>query len=122
MKAVYWALALVLLIGCVNYTLPDNVMSREQMAEVLLDIYLAEAKIASGGKRDFSATEIYPFFHEKILERNQITDSVYQANISYYLSNPRLIEEVFNMMIDSLTVRQQRLSTDEIEPMDQPDN
>ncbi|MDH5380194.1 MAG: DUF4296 domain-containing protein [Cyclobacteriaceae bacterium] len=106
MKKRYWAIIVILTVSCVSHDLPDNVLSEVKMAEVMLDFYMSEAKL-SYNRSKVDAEEMYPHYYNKILERHNLTDSVYKANLAFYMSNPVFFDKVYDMLIDSVKLRQQ---------------
>ncbi len=100
---------LLLLWGCSKPSVPDQYMQEEELAEILLDIYIAEGKIDSD-LTHISSSKIYPVYREYIFEKHGITDSVYNANMAYYLTHPEFFDKVYEIVIDSMQVKRQRLS------------
>ena len=109
MKGKWVLYILVLTVGCITEEVESGYLSQDKVAQLFLDIYKSEIKI-SNRESGFEADEIWPVYKEIVFERHGITDSVYYANMSYYLAHPRLLDRVYNQLIDSLTLLQQRLT------------
>ena len=83
-------------------------MDQQEMAMIILDIYMAEGKLSSDITRA-SSVKLYPVYKDFILEKHGITDSVYNANMSYYLTIPAYMDKVYEIVLDSMQVRRQKL-------------
>ena len=97
---------LVVLIGCSNEKLPENIISEDEMAGVLIDIYIAEGRLNNRSSSKYLPRDIYPVYHEIILERRQMADSTYKRNMEYYLSHPQALDRVYDIILDSLKLWQ----------------
>lgn len=111
-------LCFALLIACSHEdSKPKNVLPQEKIVPVLLDIYMAEGKVNDLRISHDSSVAIFDVYEDKIFEKHQIVDSVYRASMSYYFANPDQLEGIYETVLDSLNLREQRLkeSKDDIE-------
>jgi hypothetical protein len=89
-----------------------GVLSQEQLSSLLIDIYVAEAVVDNLPLlKDSSVTYFLPF-EQKLLTQKNISDSVLRKTYRYYLSHPKELEKVYEVVIDSLTLREQRTKTE----------
>jgi len=100
------------LAGCARTELPEDIMSEENLATLLLDMYIAEGRLNNRSASDFLPREIYPLYHQRILEKHNISDSVYMKNMEYYLTEPMAMNRVYDIIIDSLKLRQEEIQSD----------
>ena len=106
MKTCYWVVFLLLWVSCTNEEIPDNVIPQVKMAQIMLEAYEVEVKI------DNNITDLKPedLFHpmmEKVYNKYEINDSIYRVSLTYYMTHPKFFDEVYDIMIDSLKLRQQ---------------
>ena len=97
-----------LLTGCREEKVPAGVLSKEEYAAFLVEVYLAEARLNTNSIQRDSAIGLYVPFEEKLLQKRGISDSVIKITYQYYLSHPNEFEEVYTSVIDTLTLREQR--------------
>lgn len=79
------------------------------MADLLLEVYLSEAIIGAAPVSRDSALKLFYPREKVILEKRGLTDSVLKVNYQYYLQRPNEMDEILGAVVDSLTLREQRL-------------
>lgn len=98
----------VFVFECQREKLPAGVLSKEDYAALLVDVYLAEARLnALSAQRD-SLSKIYFPHEQKLLQQKGLPDSVVLRTYQYYLNHPADLEEVYSILIDTLSLREQR--------------
>ena len=108
MKRGWVYILLVVLVACSQDEVPEQYLSEDEMAQVLLDIYIAEGMLSFKNLRTPSS-DIYEVYKEQILQKHGLTDSVYKENMSFYVTNPEHMDRVYEIVIDSLKLRRQAL-------------
>ncbi len=92
---------------------PDDVLTQPQLAALLIDVYLAEARTDNlrvnnmNLVKDSSIRYFLPF-EEKLLKSHGLSDSTLKITYTYYLSHPKELEAVYDAIIDTLTLREKR--------------
>jgi len=114
MKKWFTIVIIFSLAACRNNELPENILKEENIASVLLDIYVAEGRLNNHSATNFLPREIYPLYHQRILEKHHLTDSAYKKNMEYYLTNPVALNRVYDIMIDSLKLWQEEVISDSL--------
>jgi hypothetical protein len=95
--------------ACSSPKKPEGVLTQAQLSALFLDIYLAEARLeAMPMIRDSSVRYFVPF-EEKLLKSKGISDSTIKKTYAYYLSHPKELEQVYDAVIDTLVLHDQRL-------------
>jgi Domain of unknown function (DUF4296) len=89
---------------------PERVLTQPQLSELLIDIYMAEARLEMVHLPKDSTIRFFIPFEQKLLQAKGIPDSVLKSTYAYYLSHPKELEQVYDAVIDTLTVRDRRLS------------
>ena len=111
MKNVFLLSMMILLTACFHETeAPDNLLTKEQMALFLIDMHVAEAKINNLNLKKDSAQKLSMQYEAYLYEKHQISDSVYKKSYHYYLTHLREFEEVYDIVVDSLSLME-RLNT-----------
>lgn len=103
-------LSVILLISCSSkekqVSIPDDILSKEKMAEVLVDVHLLEASlnISTYSRDQVVMNNINP--NSDILKKNAISKKKYDDSFSFYSKNPSLLTEVYQLVLNSLSKMQ----------------
>lgn len=95
-------------VGCQLRKRPSHVLAPEQMTRVMIDLYLAEARIRQLQPQQDSAMVYFIPFERQYLDSLHLADSTLRASYAYYLNRPRELERIYDAVIDSLSLREQR--------------
>lgn len=110
MKYTYLAFAFIfVLVSCSEKDEPENILSEDQMVNILVDIHLAEGFVQSLSIPYDSSKVLYPILEKQIFEKHGIPDSVYIESLEYYLRDVSKMEYLYERTIDSLTVREKNV-------------
>lgn len=107
------------LLACNDAFRPDDVITEQEMADIMLELQLAEAKVKDLRIPRDSAREIYALYELKIFSERQLDTLTYRNSLKYYLENSRAMSRINQMVLDSLTARQARLDLELTEPADE---
>lgn len=91
--------------------MPEGLLSKEQMVKVLIEVHLNEAKLNQLRVPRDSTAKVYEIMERELLKHQGIEDSVYRKSFQYYLDHPMLMEEVYTVVVDSLSLRERLLNT-----------
>ena len=94
--------------GCVEEKRPAGVLSKEEYAAFLIDVYLTEARLSQLQIPGDSAMRLYLAHEPELLGRNGVTDSIVKLTYEYYVSHPTELQEVYTAVIDTLSLREQK--------------
>jgi len=86
---------------------PKGVLAPEKMAVILSDIYLAEHKAANIGLSQDSSKKVLRHYELKIFDDHNTSDSIYKESFKYYLEHPSKLEAVYDIVIDTVSLREQ---------------
>jgi hypothetical protein len=87
---------------------PEQVLSEPEMARILLELYIGDEKISRASIPYDSVTKISPLIRKRVLQRLGVPDSVYLKSMEYYTQHPEKLDKVFGILVDSLSLREQR--------------
>ncbi|MFM7194087.1 MAG: DUF4296 domain-containing protein [Bacteroidota bacterium] len=104
-------LMMVLLLAACSSKAPSGVLDKDQMAELLTEFYLKEARMKAGNVTVDSAVLLFTRLRGQYAGSHGFPDSVIDASFEHYLNHPVEMDQVFDRVIDSLSLREQRLGT-----------
>lgn len=105
----YLAIVVLLaLMQCTQEQKQEQVLSEGEMVDLLVELYLAEAKISLTGIRRDSANKLFLPYEESVVTSRGITDSTLNAAYNYYLQRPDQLEKILDAVMDTLNLREQR--------------
>lgn len=92
--------------GCEENPKPKDLLSEEEMVNVLIDIHLTEG-IASSLPIPYDSSQVlYSLLEQEVFVKHQVQDSVFTRSMIYYLQDPAIMDRIYARVIDSLVVRE----------------
>jgi hypothetical protein len=88
---------------------PAAVLSKEKLTTLIIEMYLAEAKMDATSLPRDSTIKFFLPREKKILEKLNVSDSALKITYDYYLKHPKEFEEVYDAVIDSLNLKEQQI-------------
>lgn len=101
----------LLLGACQKEERPEGVLSQEELAKLMVEIYLAEGRMSNLNIVKDSAMKYFIPFEEKLIAKHQISDSTIRVTYQYYISHPQELEKIYDSVIDTLSLREQKQKT-----------
>jgi hypothetical protein len=101
---------LIPLMQCKQEQKPSGLLNKEEMVNLLVELYLSEAKVTLTGIRRDSANKLFLPYEESVVASRGITDSTLNENYNYYFQHPDELEKILDAVIDTLNLREQRAS------------
>ncbi len=95
-------------VGCKKDQRPSDVLSKQEMSAIMVDIYLSEARLNSLPLVRDSSLKLFLPKEAAILAKWKVSDTVLKKSYAYYLERPDDFNEVYDIIIDSLTVMEKR--------------
>ncbi|MEM8565890.1 MAG: DUF4296 domain-containing protein [Bacteroidota bacterium] len=108
-KAIIIFLALFGVSSCGGEEVPEGILSEDEMVPIFLDVYLAEGKVNELRVKRDSALIIFEEYETRILDKYELTDSVYTNSLRYYYAHPLKLESIYETVLDSLNLMEKRL-------------
>ena len=118
MRKILIIFILGVMLSCQTKEKPKLVLTQAQLSSLLVDVYLAEARTETIPKMRDSIIRYFLPFEQKLLQGQGISDSVLKVTYTYYMSNPKELEQVYDSVIDTLVLREQR--TNRLPPRAKP--
>ena len=91
--------------------IPENILSKEKMATVMVDVHLLEAalNIRTFSRDQVAMNTINP--NSNILKKNNITKKQYDDSFEFYSKHPLLFSEVYQLVLNNLSKLQAEIVT-----------
>ncbi len=89
---------------------PENLIRKNQMIDMLVDIYLAEATYNKFRYDSIMKNNSSVNFYYSVLDKYQVPDSVFEKSYIYYASVPKDFEKMYREVMNKLSVKEQELS------------
>jgi len=109
--------ALLVSCGYKKGAIPEStsIINKKKMAVVLVDVYLAEAALLTTSQEGKNTKEYTTLYYNYIFEKNEITRGQYINSIHYYSFHLKEMKDVYNDVINRLTVlhKQHRIKNEE---------
>ena len=85
---------------------PENLLSKEKMVSILIDIHILESEIQTLRLSKDSSQLLFNTFERELFEKHQIPKEVYKKSFEYYLEGVKDMEKIYEVVIDSLNYRE----------------
>ena len=110
MRALAGLLMLMVLIAisCSRSAQETPPLPKEAMISLLMEVYLSEARTNLLQVPRDSSYRLFLARQDSLMHERGISDSTLRAAHTYYLNHPAELESVYDAIIDSLSLREQR--------------
>jgi hypothetical protein len=88
--------------------IPKDILDKNQMTKLLIQVHLLEAKVGRLGLRADSAKQVYDHFQRLMLQEAGVDSVSFARSFAYYSDNPQHFKKVYNAVVDSLIERETR--------------
>tara|TARA_B100000780_G_C20984055_1_gene393357 strand:- start:22 stop:456 length:435 start_codon:yes stop_codon:yes gene_type:complete len=114
---VMFAFAMVLnLTSCIDKSskVPENVMSKEEMVEVISESQLIEAIRQRGTilPKDLNPQDEAKRQYALLFEKHNITEDQFKESYQWYLEHPQLLAEIYDLVLEQLTKEQANIQSE----------
>ncbi|MFT6866452.1 MAG: hypothetical protein ACJA08_001283 [Cyclobacteriaceae bacterium] len=100
---------LLLLFGCIqmNSEVPDDLLDKEEMAKVMTEIHILEARIYKLYLKQDSGKFLYDHFEGRLLDSLNIPKDQFDRSLDYYFTQDvKGFQKIYEVVVDSLLSRQ----------------
>jgi hypothetical protein len=94
--------------GGKNDKAPDDLLSKEEMVRILVDVHIAEAKVTQKGLVQDSAKKIFTKSKLDILNKYHVKPEVFERSFDYYMKNLKDMDDIYASVVDSLSFLEAR--------------
>jgi len=92
--------------SCSDEKLPEGVLDKDKMTEVLMEIHILEAKIQKLYLPLDSGMVLFKHYETKLLEDLGVSQETYDKSLVYYIDHSEEMGEIYNQIVDSLLLKQ----------------
>ena len=110
-KIIYILISLLcalLSVSCRTEKPPKDILASEQLTQIMIEFYLAEAKLSNYSLAQDSAKKLFMPFEEATLKKYGVADSTLKKTYQYYFDRPTELEKIYEIVIDSLSLRERK--------------
>ena len=115
MKKFFLLINVIVALGCESTILRQDILPSETMVELLVDIHILEARVDKLRLTKDSAHAVYNTLELEIFEKNKVDKKEYEKSYQYYLSDPKTLDKIYAIVVDSLNVIQKRGYKEDVE-------
>lgn len=104
-------IGLILTFGCIQVSNdePDDLLNRDEMAKVMTEIHILEARIYKLYLKPDSAKKLYEHFEPMLLDSLGVPKEQFDRSMEYYFAHDiKGFQKVYEVVVDSLLSRQKR--------------
>lgn len=83
-------------------------MDEKQLADLMVEIYTGEARMTNLSLLNDSAIKLFRPFEEALFQKRGIPDSIMKVTFRYYVEHPVELERVYDVVIDTLSLREKK--------------
>ena len=88
---------------------PQNLISSDEMKNVLVDVFLAEGAIGQMEIKHKDNQYYAKRYYNYVLKRHNITNEQFQKNYSYYSADIEEMQKIMSDVIDDLSEKQSKV-------------
>ena len=110
MKNIFLVFTLIVVFSCgESENKPDKLLPKQKMVEMLIDIHILESEIQNLRLSKDSSQLLYNTFEREIFENSGVDKDLYRTSFAYYLEEVEDMEEIYEIVIDSLNFMEKSL-------------
>ena len=114
MKTKLWILSCIFFLTyCSSDEKPEQILSKEQMVALMIDLNIAQTRVDQLKLKKDSAAEVYDQYHAYLLNKHLIKDSTFYESLRYYLNRPNDLDVIHEGILDTLSFRLQKIEAQE---------
>ncbi len=86
--------------------IPDNVLSKDKMKEVLIDIHLLEGIVNVSGFQEDTANAKFKLMQEQLFQKHGIKKIQFDSSMAYYAHHLPQMDEIYEAVMDTISVKE----------------
>ncbi len=90
---------------------PPNLLSKEEITSLLIQIHLLEARLESSRLPPDSARALFQSQQSELMWEHKVpeTDSAFERSYRYYATHNKDLDEIYAVVIDSLQAQEKKM-------------
>ena len=94
--------------------LPEKVLSKDKMVNILKDLHLGEAYVNANYSYNDSSRYLYKKFEDSTYKAYGTDAVTFDSSMAYYGRNIKQLDEIYALVVDSLSLKEGIPSTETI--------
>jgi hypothetical protein len=109
-KKLFCILFCLSLVGCKqqDQQKPAHLLSRDKMVQILADVHTAEATVEHQVVYPDTALMTFNYLERQILKKHDVKEQDFRDTYNYYLENLKEMDLLYEIIIDTLSVRESK--------------
>ncbi len=84
--------------------IPEDVISKDSMMFILMDIHIAEAGVKTLNPDSVAINN--KTYYEFIFKNHHVTDEKFRKSLTFYTDNPELLQEIYTKMTEEMSKKE----------------
>lgn len=84
---------------------PENLLTKEQMINIMTELHMAEAKTSTARLPSDSAHMLFLHLQERVMLKYNTDTAQYNSSYKWYAENVKQMDEIYSAVVDSLEAR-----------------
>lgn len=113
MKKLFLPIIAVALLGCSEEKakLPAGLLPPAKITSILADIHIAESRVELMHVSPDTAEAAFNQLQAEIFKKHHVSEAEFTKTYKYYLDNINALDKVYEGLVDTLTMREVKLSS-----------
>ncbi|HYG18442.1 MAG TPA: DUF4296 domain-containing protein [Ohtaekwangia sp.] len=87
---------------------PPDLLSREKMVAVMVEMYVVEEKTTRLELPSDSSKKVFDLLKARLYTKTGVADSTFKKSFDYYMNRPQDMELIYTALVDTLNLKEQR--------------
>jgi len=107
-----WSLMIGLIcFSCGKEEQRKDILSQDELTKIMIELYLGEARLTNSALAYDSGRKLFIPYEESVLKKYGVADSTLKKTYQYYFDHPTELEKIYAIVIDSLSLRERKASS-----------
>lgn len=93
--------------------LPEDVMTKDKLVEVLVDVHIADATLTILALHKKDKTFHPSVFYQQVLEKHNVTREQFDVTLKHYSKKPQEFDKIYEQVLSELSKRKALLLKEE---------
>lgn len=85
--------------------IPHDIIPKDKMMTILMDIHIAEAGVKIETSPDSTLAKANDYYHF-IFRQNEVSEEDFRKSFRYYAKHPELLQSIYQTMLDEMSKKE----------------
>ncbi len=114
-------LGMVFIVSCTFFRAPgkddcEKLLGRQQMVEILTDIYLLEGFIAEYQYQGYTISDSAETYYARVFQKHNLDPQLFEESLACYLLDRQEMDIIHEMMLNNLSIMEGEWTAPQLEP------